>query len=161
MRTISRVVTLLTALCLAPNIPAANRITGIRLSPSYTVVQGTTVTVTVQGTGICTVFVETNGASDKEGGFADYQLGPAHLPLSVSFKANKTGTFMIAATGVDPRTKMGCLPVSTFAVNTTLTVLHPADRRLFGKELNPRPRQKLPNPAPGPIHAPINAPASR
>lgn len=62
MKALSRLLSLLAVVYLAPNALAANTITGITLSPSSLVSKRTLISVTVQETGACTVLVETNGA---------------------------------------------------------------------------------------------------
>lgn len=62
MKALSRLLSLLAVVYLAPNARAANTITGITLSPSSLVSKRTLISVTVQETGACTVLVETNGA---------------------------------------------------------------------------------------------------
>lgn len=139
---------LASALLLASPAAHAAGITAVQLLPGSHVSQGSTVTVKVLGSGTCTVFIETNGASDVEGGFGDYQLGPAALPVSLSFQANTLGTFQIAATGADADGEL-CVHSGAFAVNTLLHVQHPALLRR-PDVLHPIPK-RIPAPDPGPL----------
>ncbi len=144
-----RLITGLALLTMAAPAFAADEITGIQLSPSASVGMGTTVTVTVQGTGQCTVMVETNGASAVEGGFGDYQLGPGPFPMSVSFKAEKVGSFQIAATGSTSENGL-CVKGGAFAINTMLEVRGRAVGRDTLKKIHPKPAVKPIPRDPGP-----------
>ncbi|MCP5071435.1 MAG: hypothetical protein GY946_33150 [bacterium] len=154
---------------------AVDEITHVTLSPSHTVALGTTVTVMVHGTGTCTVWVETNGASPIDGGtFGDYQVGPGGFPMTVSFVAHEVGTFKIAAIGADANGEL-CVEGGDFGKNTTLAVLHPADPEWFGDKFHPIPKPR-PWTGPGPMRfdrarpqlqpgslpeGPVSAPAPR
>jgi len=120
-----------------------NKVTGMTLLPSSSVVQGTDVTVRVDGFGSCTVFVETNGASDHDGGgFGDYQIGPGSFPLSQTFTANTIGNFKIGIIAVNA-SKESCLEGGVFAINTQLNVKHPLEKEPL--DMKPKFKPSIPN----------------
>ena len=111
-----------------------SQVTGIVLLPSDSVVPGTNVTVKVEGYGCCYVVIETNGASDIDGGvMGDYDLGFGSFPRSQTFSANKMGNFKIAVLAAD-LSKESCIEGDALGINTTL---HVGYKKIPPKELIP------------------------
>ena len=100
----------------------SGKMTGIALLPSNQIPQGTTVTVKLTGTGQCQLSIETNGASDVDGGYGDYHTPMGPFPQTVSFQANKPGSFQIAAFGSAPD-HSSCAPEGHHAMTVLLIVL--------------------------------------
>ncbi len=124
----------------ACNVSAPSLVTGLTLLPSSNVMPGTDVTVRVDGYGCCLVVLETNGASDVDGGIlGDYDLGNGPFPKSQTFTANTIGNFQIAILAVNSSGK-SCLENEAFALNTTLHV----GQKIEMPEM--KPKKKLPIP---------------
>lgn len=116
-----------------------SQVTGIVLLPSDSVVPGTDVTVQVEGHGCCYVVIETNGASDYDGGvMGDYDLGFGSFPRSQTFTANKMGDFKIAVLAADSL-KESCIEGDALGINTTL---HVGNKKIPPQELIPK--KKIP-----------------
>jgi hypothetical protein len=106
----------------ACSVSQPSQVTALTLLPSDSVTPGTEVTVRIDGYGCCYVALETNGASDHDGGaFGDYTLEFGPFPKSQKFTANTEGNFKIAIIAVDAENK-SCLENDAFAINTTLYV---------------------------------------
>lgn len=116
-----------------------SQVTGMILLPSDSVLPGTNVTVQIGGHGCCHVFIETNGASDFDGGaLGDYDLGYGPFPKSQTFTANKMGNFKIAVLAVDA-SKKSCIEGGALGISTTL---HVGYKEIPPKELIPK--EKIP-----------------
>ena len=103
------------------SVTQPSQVTALTLLPSDSVTPGTDVTVKIDGYGCCFVSIETNGASDVDGGFGDYALEYGPFPKSQTFTANTEGNFKIAIIAINAADK-SCLEDEAFAINTTLHV---------------------------------------